>query len=980
MDSKTALGRWFRQFWKAVVERLRRLGIDHPNALSAQDIVDLAHGAAQLDLKNVKEREGFADQAFAADFFDGKDLSLDRMRFSLARTATPGAMQKFAADKHLNKVHEFAKKHGLGFMITEDIADLAAANGLGEVRDYVEATKQREGARREFEAPVAKIAELYDHLPERERGTGAGSVNKFLHDATTTGSTTGINALSATGQQLVKAVFQHGKDVLALKKKLIEDEVGGEYSKRIAQETDAAKKAELVKERDLVLRKFSKLWTKGPSDTYAPLKRFGDYVVSAKSKEYVQHEEGKTDADRKWISANESDPAHVQMHFADTMAEAEALEAEIKQQYDFKGGKTYAAAREADIHNSRDLFRAFPVLQTRLEAEYPMLDGKPSPMARLMRDMYLEALAENTARKNELRRRNITGASVDMVRAFVTQGRADAHFLANLKHNDAVQKAVQAMRKGADRDRHTLTPYLNEMLKRHAASYENHSNAVANRFKRVTSIWMLATNPSYYLQQVAQPWVMSLPVIAGRHGYFRTARALREGYAALESVLKGTGLTGHIDWSQAPADVRDMLNAVSRNGAIDVTNSMDMGEWKLVDKGKAGAAWNRVDQKLRGLNTRVEAINRASTAIASYRLELARNGGDKVAATQYAEAMVRQTHGSYDGSNTPRYMQGSAAQVVSQFRRFQIIQLSLITRLFHNAFKGSTAEEKAIGKRALTYTLMHTFAVGGALGLPGAAVLASLVARLFGPSDEPPDFEKLAREAIGDQVISDLLLKGVPAMLGVDLSSKFGMGQILSVAPFADFPYDRKSFEKYAFAALGPVAGLGAKAVDGLAQLYAGHLEKGAELLLPTGLGNAMKGIRYGTEGVSLRKGDTVLSKDDISFADALLQGLGLPTTTITHQQRLSQTKYEFDTYYHDRTAALIQDYQQARKAGESVADVMQEWRDVQDARVRNGYARQPVSTLIKSAQQQRKSERNTAGGVEFVKANKKFVQEQANL
>jgi hypothetical protein len=342
--------------------------------------------------------------------------------------------------------------------------------------------------------------------------------------------------------------------------------------------------------------------------------------------------------------------------------------------------------------------------------------------------------------------------------------------------------------------------------------------------------------------------------------------------------------------------------------------------------------------------------------------------------------MVRQTHGSYDGSNTPRYMQGSAAQVVSQFRRFQIIQLSLITRLFHNAFKGSTAEEKAIGKRALTYTLMHTFAVGGALGLPGAAVLASLVARLFGPSDEPPDFEKLAREAIGDQVISDLLLKGVPAMLGVDLSSKFGMGQILSVAPFADFPYDRKSFEKYAFAALGPVAGLGAKAVDGLAQLYAGHLEKGAELLLPTGLGNAMKGIRYGTEGVSLRKGDTVLSKDDISFADALLQGLGLPTTTITHQQRLSQTKYEFDTYYHDRTAALIQDYQQARKAGESVADVMQEWRDVQDARVRNGYARQPVSTLIKSAQQQRKSERNTAGGVEFVKANKKFVQEQANL
>jgi hypothetical protein len=47
---------------------------------------------------------------------------------------------------------------------------------------------------------------------------------------------------------------------------------------------------------------------------------------------------------------------------------------------------------------------------------------------------------------------------------------------------------------------------------------------------------------------------------------------------------------------------------------------------------------------------------------------------------------------------------------------------------------------------------------------------------------------------------------------------------------------------------------------------------------------------------------------------------------------------------------------------------------------VRNGYARQPVSMLIKAAQQQQKYERATAGGVEFTKANKRFVQEQANL
>jgi hypothetical protein len=900
--------------------------------------------------------------------------SRENLQFS---SRAPASDLSFAQKQHMTRVHEFGQRHGLGVMITEDIADLAKLHGLHEVRDYVNTAKAREASRVDYEAPVGKIVEMYDRLPEHERGTGEGSVNKFIHDATLRGDTNGINRLSATGQELVKAVFKHGKDTLALKRKLIEEDVGREYNQRIAEETEDAKKDELRKERNLLLKKFSKLWTMEGTDTYAPLKRFGDYVVSAKSAEYMRAEEAK---DQEWINENQTDPAHVQVHFADTQAEADALEAEIKRDLNFKGGETYAAAREADIHNHRDLFRAFPVLQSKLAAEYPVAEGKVSPMARIIRDLYLQALADNAARKNELRRRGITGASHDMMRAFVTQGRADAAHLANLKHNDAVQDAVQAMRKGAERNRTTLRPYLNEMLKRHAASYENHSNSAANRFKRVTSLWMLATNPTYYLQQVAQPWAMSLPVIAGKHGYFRAARALQEGYKALAPVLKGTGLTGSIDWSTAPADVRDMLHTVSRNGAIDVTNSMDQGEWQFVDKGKAGAAWNRVDQKLRGLNTRVEAINRASTAIAAYRLELARNNGDRVAATEYAEAMVRQTHGSYDGSNTPRYMQHPMAQVLTQFRRFQIIQISLIARLAHNALKGSSDIEKGIARRALAYTLLHTGALGGTLGLPGAALITSLVARLFGPSDEPPDFEKEAREAIGDQLISDLLLKGVPAMLGADLSSKFGMGQILSIAPFADFPYDRKSFEKYVFAALGPVVGLGAKAVDGMAQLYAGQLDKGAELLLPTGLGNAMKGFRYGTEGVSLRKGDTVLSKDEIGLADAIMQGLGAPTSTITHQQRLSQTKYEFDTYYHDRAAGLIRDYQQARKDGEPTGDIMTGWQELQEARVRNGYTRQPMSTLIKSAQQQAKSERHTAGGVEFTKANKRFVQEQANL
>jgi hypothetical protein len=883
-----------------------------------------------------------------------------------------------AATKHLDNVQEFAQRHGLGFMITEDIADLATRVGLPEVRAYVDVAKTREGERVRFEQPVGKIVEQYDALPQHERGTEAGSVNRFIHDATMKGDLTGIGRFSAAGQKLIRDVFQHGKDTLALKKKLIEEEVGREYDVRIAQETDDAVKDELRREKKALLNRYSKLMTVKNSDTYAPLKRFGDYIVSAKSAEYVTNEAAKTDASKKWIADNEGDPAHYQVHFTESQGEANALAESLRPQ--FAGGKLYAAARDADIRNHHDLFRAFPVLLTRLNNEYPMQGGKVSPMTRIIRDLYLQALAENHARKVEMRRRSITGASNDMMRAFVTQGRADASFMSNLKHNDALQDALQGMRDGAERDRNKLQPYVNEMLQRHAASYETQSADWANKIKRTTSIWLLATNPTYYLQQLVQPGSMSLPVLAGFHGYWRSVRALRRGYSDMMPLIKGTDLTGHIDWNTAPADVRDMLTLLANNGAIDVTNTMDQGEWETAGKSKAGAVWNRIDRKLRGLNTRVEALNRSVTAVAAYRAMLATNGGDKVAAARHAEAMVRQTHGSYDGSNTPRYLQGTYKGLLTQFRRFQIIQISMIFRLGYNAFKGASAGERAIARRALTYTLLHTAAIGGVLGMPGAAAITALVARLFGPDDEPPDFEKWAREAIGDQVISDLLLNGVPAMLGMNASQKFGMGNMLSINAFADFPHDRKSFEKYVFGSLGPSVGLGAKAVDGTALIYSGDVARGAEQLLPSGFANAMKGYRIGTEGVALRKGDTVLAPEELGFVDALMQGLGMPTTPITRQQKLSQTKYTFDTYYHDRTAELIHDYQQARKSGEPTGDVIAEWNQMQEGRVRNGYTRQPLSLLLKSAQQQMKRERGTAGGVEFTKANRRFVQEQANL
>lgn len=892
-----------------------------------------------------------------------------------------------------------AKKGMLATALTEDIADMVSKK-MPSVADYVDVQKQRGALQREHEQRILAVTALYDKLQQHERGVGEGSVNKFLHDSTLEakwGYDNGtqkadkdmksrFDALSPTGQQLVKAVFAHGETVLALKKETVRATIQADYAERIAATTNQKQITRLETQRAGQLARYEDLLKTRSKGPYAPLKRFGEYVAVAKSQAYLDAEQNN---DQKALQKLRKQGNHLHVEFADTQGQANAIAERLTPQ--FPTGKVYAAAKEAvgTNYSKNDMYVAFARMRKMLAEQFG--DGLNDPtgattrMDKMLRDMYLSSLAESSARKSEMRRAGVRGASPDMLRSFVTQGNADAHFLATVKYNQATLDALQAMRNEAKEDPTPNMPYLNEMLLRHANSMDNKPHRMENLIKRATSLWMLSTSPAFYLQQLTQTYVMSLPVLAGKHGYFRTERTLRRAYTDLFKLVTGTAIKDHLDWSKAPADVRDMLNALTRSGKIDIGIDLESGSWATHGDGKVSAAWNNTDRMLRGINTRVESLNRATAAIAAYRMEMTKNGGNEQAATRYAERVIHQTHGSYDGFNTPRALTTAfpGARVVTQFRRFQIIQLSLIARLAHNAFAGSSKAEQAVGRKALAYTLGHTFLLGGALGMPGAATLAYLAGKLFSDPDEPDDPELALRRAIDNEFLADFLLKGTPAAFGLDLSSKLGMGQAASLLPFANIDMtSRKGYGDMALAAAGPfIGGLMPRAADGIGMIAHGEYYKGLEGLLPNGLGNAMKGYRIGTEGVTMKNGDVVMSPDEISFADATLQGLGLPTTTITTRQRIQQEKFEFDTYFKDHGHQLINQYTKAYREndGPGMIDSREAWSRLQDSRLKNGYKREPLSTLLRAPVEQRKREAHTAGGVEYTKQNRGFVRELAN-
>lgn len=92
-------------------------------------------------------------------------------------------------------------------------------------------------------------------------------------------------------------------------------------------------------------------------------------------------------------------------------------------------------------------------------------------------------------------------------------------------------------------------------------------------------------------------------------------------------------------------------------------------------------------------------------------------------------------------------------------------------------------------------------------------------------------------------------MKGAPRGVGIDLSSRVGINNLL--LPDVQEGLEGKRWAESAMAgALGPVAGIGTNLVKGGQEISEGHNLRGIETMLPVFLKNFAKTYRYGEEGV----------------------------------------------------------------------------------------------------------------------------------
>lgn len=969
----TPVARWLRSLWTALRAALQKLGLVNPKALTAQDVVDLAAGAARVTTGATSE-EG---------------------QFSIADTVTAGAIAAApeaarpsikAAQVHIT---EAVRKGRELLMFTEDLVRQATAS-LPSAAAWYEQLSRREQTRVAHKAKVDEIGTAFDQL-DRDQFTRTW---KAIHDMTTSQKwgyqptwrdavqidpvmETQYEALTATERELVDRVFRHGDETQGEIQKILDDIVNGEYETALkAARTDEAR-AKIEKQygqfRKLYGRKLAKL--DGP---YAPKRRVGSHTVVAKSQAYLDAEERGEHFELR------DKPEHYRVEFYDSQAQAAARADELQGRY----ARVIPSVKEVTNDQEMLPFEAFDQIRKMIASDGR--DGAKEAsttvkkLSNLVTELYLVSLAETSARKSEMRRHNPAGMEVEevgpdaMYRAFLAKGSADAHYIGTLQNGRTVAETYAQMRREANDpkkgDRNLKRRLFNELTTRYENSVRFEDSSTVGKLLNFSSIWMLLTKPAYFVYNATQPLMLTQPALAQTHGYAKSFAAMMKAYTEVVELPSFTS-KGSLDLHSLPEDVREDVIRLRDMGRIDITLTQDLGDRIHGARGTVGRGWQWAERTLKGFTQKVEMTNRVVSAIAALRLAREADTADPV---RYASKIIYDTHGDYSNLNAPRaFNHNSALRVMTQFRKFQFIQIGQLVRMFNAAKSGATLEEKWALSRALRFTLAHHAVLAGAMGLPAMSVIAWAFSAL-GDDDEPRDLELTLTKMIGDETAAKLLMHGLPALANLNMTSNVGMGQTFSILPFADVSFgERGGYEKAVTALTGPlIGGFGLQAWDALGAMGKGDYYKGLEGLLPSGLRAASKAFREASEGVTNRKGDVLVAADEIDAWATGLKLMGFRTEDDAMRQMVRGAQFEFERAFSERTSTLKKQYTEAYRDGDAAAmrEARENWVQMQQHRRLLGFRPQPVSNLLRAPREQKKRERQTAGGVQYDAGSKKFV------
>ena len=700
---------------------------------------------------------------------------------------------------------------------------------------------------------------------------------------------------------------------------------------------------------------------------YFPLMRFGKHIVSIKSKGYLEAEKrlaaanealtkaeqrAEPDADlateRKAVAdaqakllAIKAEPDAYRVEFFETLGEARQRREQAQQLL----GQDYEVAQSIKDEYLNQVDAVSPTFMRRLENKIgSFLEGKQAEQLRLaVREMRIQMLPDQHMLKAQLKRRNVEGYSDDALRAFAASSMRDAFGISRLEYQTRLREALDTLRF----DRTSVDAKLvgNELAKRLEMNFRyDESNLIAG-ISNATYLTYLGLSPSFLMLNLTQPWFISAPILASRH-HFKAVGELKSSMVAAAAMLKANyndQKTLYFQFEpekaqqagQVSADEVLMLRDMLDSGRIDITITQDLG---VTAAGEKHTWLSRTTQFAGAPAQQIEVLNRVATALAAYRLEkqMQRAKGlpnNKVIelAGEYANKVVGETHLNYAAENRARLMHpntwGGWGRIIWQFRTYQQGMLYLV---FKNLIDATRGDKEA--QRASAYLAGTMLGATGLVGVPGAGAAffaAQAIYNAFTEDDDEKDLRQMfyaGAENVLGKGAADVLMKGLPSIVDVDLSQRAGLGDLLSPAPYADERAEgRDMFGAYWVAmTAGAAGGMVGNWLEAISLLNKGEFSKAAAAALPKVLADPIRAWRESEYGVTDNRGRVLVQAEEREFADLLARAAGLPQ--VEDARRNEQRRAFFDARENRDTARqrLLTEFAQARLAGRPVTDVIE--------------------------------------------------------
>jgi hypothetical protein len=561
--------------------------------------------------------------------------------------------------------------------------------------------------------------------------------------------------------------------------------------------------------------------------------------------------------------------------------------------------------------------------------------------------MFANLLPENAYFRGMTQKRKGTIGFLDAIAALDNSFKKSSVLLASSRYESDLRTYETDLLKFANDAQNKNTPNKEKItqyqkaLKLHVGFALNPN--VQNWAKVATSAgfnYGLGFNISGYLiNGLALPSVIA-PYIAGEHvknyksltdAYTDTAKAIARSFSIFRNSksfvtgLNHMGLEGY-DFNDPNLPPALQLFKVLQN------EMQDKGQFKLTSVDKEldvenislgpldkvfGKDWFAKFNRASGwFMSHSEQVLRETTIMSEYQMHLAQQLDVKINELDAAFSVGRITPDMMkDASSAAIYTadllnSGVMAQmapflskrglgkVVFLFRKYSTNLFGLLLHLANTSLRGSEADKK-VARAQFAGVFAATTIVSGIGGAPLFGTLA-LIYNLF-KDDDDDDLETVLRKTIDGRLYGGL----GNYVLGAEISSRAGLSNFIFREPFAtsNQPYLNQALEVLG----GPIVGMGMSMKQGLTRIGEGNVSRGVELMLPTGLRNPLKALRFYTEGAQTMDGDQMMPPVDEK--EAVFQILGLAPAEYTYMLEKNSATYKANRAVAEKRSDIYRRY-----------------------------------------------------------------------